>query len=790
MAASAVSPEAPSRVRRVPDLRLTGLGAAAWAGALGGHLLARGSYGALQPATVAVGLLVVGLLVAGLVVVGVVGGGLAQRAPAAMAWALVAVVLGGVTLLRVEAVADGAVAGLAERRAVATVRASVVSDPVVRSGPFSDVLVYRVSVSRVSDPVELETRAPVVVLAEPGSQPPAWGSTVELRGRLAPADDVDTAALLAPYSSPRVLEPPSAPHRWAGSVRRSVRESAGGPAPGDRLVPALVDGDDAALPEEVVTDFRTAGLTHLTAVSGANLTILLAFLLPVARWGGVRAHGLLVVGALGIAGFVLLARPEPSVLRAAAMGTAALVGLTWGGRSAGARSLGAAVLGLLLLDPGLAVTWGFALSVAATAGILFLAPPVRDALCGYLPRWAAEAVAVPLAAQLACTPLVAALSGQVSVVAVAANLLAAPLVGPTTVLGLAAGLLGLVTDTLAAVPGWVAGVCAQGIVLTARAAATAPGAAVPWSPSGWPLLALVLLCLVLAWATPRLVRSPRVALVVATVLALALLRPPLPPGLRDLLPGSWPPEGWLMVMCDVGQGDAIVLDAGGGSAVVVDAGPDPRLVDDCLTRLGVRELPLVVLTHFHDDHVAGLPGVLRGRRVGEVLTSPLRSPSYGAASVDEALREAGVPQRVPAPGERLSLGALRWQVLGPPGAAAEDPNDASLVIAADVNGTRVLLTGDVQQAAQSALERAWSVSDVDLLKVPHHGSRYQDAGFLESLGAEVALVSAGEDNDYGHPAPDTLAMLRATGAGVWRTDTSGDLAVVRRGGAVVVVPRG
>ena len=224
--------------------------------------------------------------------------------------------------------------------------------------------------------------------------------------------------------------------RASAHLRAALRRSVSGLPPDRRaLVPALVDGDDAGLDPALKDDFRTTGLTHLLAVSGTNLTLVVGFALVVARWLRVRGRWLYVVGAAGIAGFVLVARAEPSVLRAAVMGTVALVGMGANGRDRGTRALGVATVVLLLLDPGLASAIGFALSVLATAGILLLAPGWRDALGRWLPRWLAEAVAVPTAAQLACTPLIAAISGQVSLVAVLANLLAAPMVGPATVLG-------------------------------------------------------------------------------------------------------------------------------------------------------------------------------------------------------------------------------------------------------------------------------------------------------------------------------------------------------------------
>jgi competence protein ComEC len=568
----------------------------------------------------------------------------------------------------------------------------------------------------------------------------------------------------------------------AEAVRVSVREAAaGGPDQAAALVPALVTGDDATLSEELVGDFRTSGLTHLTAVSGTNLTLVLAFLLLLARWARVRGRGLLVVGLLGVVGFVLMARPEPSVIRAAAMGTVALLGLGSGGRAAGVRALGAAVLLLLVADPWLAVSPGFTLSVLATAGILFVAPGFRDALARWLPRPVAEAVAVPLAAQLACTPVVAALSGQVSLVAVAANLLAAPAVGPATVLGLLGGLVGLVVPWLGAVVGRLATWSAQVIVVVAEHSADLPSAALDWSTSGPALALLTVLTLVGAAAAPHLLRRPGATIAVVVLLALVIARPVPTLG--------WPPPGWVLVMCDVGQGDALVLAVGPHEGVVVDAGPEPELVDGCLRRLGVERVPAVVLTHFHADHVDGLPGVLRNRAVGEVEVTSLREPEYGADQVDDWAAAAGVPVRTPAFGEVVDLGGVTWQVLAPERILDDSPNDASVVLLVETAGIRMLLSGDIEPPAQAAL-LGENLGAVDVLKVPHHGSRYQDEELLTGLGARIALVSVGEDNDYGHPAPGTLDLLEDAGATVRRTDEDGDVAVVVDDGELRVVSRG
>jgi competence protein ComEC len=596
------------------------------------------------------------------------------------------------------------------------------------------------------------------------------------------------AAILSTHEGPDIRAGPDPWWRASGRMRQALRDSAAR-LPADRrvLLPALVDGDDAGLDPALVDDFRTTGLTHLLAVSGTNLTLVVGFLLVVARWLGVRGRWLHVVGAAGIAGFVLLARAEPSVLRAAAMGTVTLVGLGSNATDRGTRALGVATVALLLVDPGLASSVGFALSVLATAGILLLAPAWRDALGRWLPRWVAEAIAVPAAAQLACTPLIAAISGQVSLVAVAANLLAAPAVGPATVLGLVGGALTLGWAPLGRLVATVAGWFVGWIVLVARHGAAMPTAAVGWGSGPVALTVLTVLSLGVALGAPRLLGRRTTGLACATALALTVL-------VRLPTPG-WPPDGWLMVMCDVGQGDGLVLNTGlAHTAVVVDAGPDPRLMDRCLTGLGIRRVPLVVLTHFHADHVDGLPGVLSGRRVDAVEVSRLADPPEGVALVRRAAAAAGLTPTTAPYAQTRQIGDLQLEPVWPlPDSPTVGPgdgstaNNASVVMLARVHGVAFFLGGDVEPEGQATLAALLPGLHVDVLKVPHHGSRYQDLPFLQSLHARLALISVGADNDYGHPAGETLAGLAATGERVLRTDLDGSIAVVERDGRLSAV---
>ncbi len=755
----------------MPDLRAVALGLGAWTGAL---------VVLLAPGWVALGTVVS--------TVAVVGTGVVRRWWS-LAWlgplgALVAVA--GVAALQHALLTTSPLAALAEDGAVVDLELELTSDLRIVSGQFGELQVVRAEATHVEGRGSAwSLAAPVVVMADAEWPRLPLGTTLETTARLAPGDG-DVVALVRPSGEPRVVGEPDVWWDAAAAVRRSVRAAvAGRDTDARELVPALVVGDDGGLDPDLADDFRTTGLTHLLAVSGTNLTLVVGFLLVLGRWVGVRGPRLYALGVIGIVGFVLTARAEPSVVRAAAMGSVALVGMGRNGRSRGVRGLGVAVLGLLLVWPRLAVTAGFALSALATAGILLLAPVWRDALMRWTPRWVAEAVSVPLAAQVACTPVVAALSGQVSLVAVGANLLAAPAVAPATVLGLSGGLLGLVWGplgvTVAAPAAWSAG----WIIAVARWGAGIPTAAVDWGTGPVALGLLTGLCLLSVPLAPRVLGRPGATLACTGLLVVVMLvRPPTP---------GWPPDGWVLAMCDVGQGDALVLRAGPTSAVVVDAGPAAEATDACLDRLEVGSVPLLVLTHFHADHVGGVAGVLDGRDVDEVEGTALHEPGEGATDVGRAVGRDPAPA---AYGLTRRIGEVRLQTVWPrPGAGPTDPgesapNNASVVLVAEVAGVRVLLTGDVEPSAQAALARDLAGLRVDVLKVPHHGSRHQDLDWLTSLGARLALVSVGEDNDYGHPAPDLLAALSAAGASVWRTDVSGDVVVVVRDGELGVVARG
>ncbi|MGH3814671.1 MAG: DNA internalization-related competence protein ComEC/Rec2 [Pseudonocardiaceae bacterium] len=623
------------------------------------------------------------------------------------------------------------------------------------------------------------------------------GQRVRATGLLAVPDRSDlTVAVLRVQDRPEVLAAPTAVQRVAERLRSGLRLAAGvlDPEPAG-LLPALVVGDTSTMVPTVEDEFRAAGLAHLTAVSGANVAIVCGAVLGLARLARAGPRTAAILAGLVLVGFVVLCRPSPSVLRAAAMGVVTLLALMLGRRRSAVPALCAAVLVLLLVDPALGCDPGFALSVLATGGLVLLAPGWAAGLRSHgVPPGIAEALAIPAAACVVTAPVVAGLSGEVSLVAVMTNLLATPAVALATVLGVLATVLGSLHPGAAAVVVHLAGPAVGWLVAVGHHGAAVPDGVMRWpgGASGALLLALLAVAVLLA------MRAHRLRVLAAAGLAGALLV--LVPT-RYVVPG-WPAAGWAVAACDVGQGDAVVLaTAEPDRAILVDTGPDPGLVAACLDRLGIRRLALVVISHLHADHVGGLVGALRGRAVSAVALGPGRSPPWAFAEVMRATTVAHVPVVAVTAGQRLSWPGLVLDVLAPLRAspAVGDPeaeadgttvNNTSVVLRATTPAGRVLLTGDMELDAQADLLAARTDLRADVLKVPHHGSRYTAEEFFAAVRPRVAIVSVGARNRYGHPSQHVLNALAKVGSRVMRTDLNGDVAVAAGGTGLQVVVRG
>ncbi len=732
--------------------------------------------------------------------------GVAWRWGAARPWAAALALTGVIVSLMLCSAAGqgmrnraGSVPDLAAERATVELAAIVAAEPRVLAADAERPL--RVSV--LVDITHVVGRGqgslvstPVLIIGDASWAELAWRDRIEASGRLSPADSGQSlVAILAARGPPRRVGDGGLIVAAAESVRHGMRQAVDGlPEDPRGLLPALVVGDRSLTPPALTDDMRTTGLTHLSAVSGANVSLILLAVLGCCRLGGLPRRLRPWVAGLALAGFVVLARPDPSVLRAAVMGSIGLVGMLASRRASGLPALAGAIVVLLCLDPALATSYGFALSSLATLGLLVFARPWAHYLSQRLPprlRFLGPAIALPLAAQATCAPVLVLLQGSISVVGVLANVAAAPLVAPATIVGILVALSALLSPGLAAAVAWVAAIPAGGIGWIAHACARVPLGSVPWPSSVPGALLLAGLTVVVLTMGAWLLRSAsrhRAALVALLILVLALLWPVGDPG--------WPVPGWRLAACDVGQGDALVVATQPGHALVVDAGPDPSVVDGCLRRLGVSEVDALVLTHYHADHVNGVPGVLHGRTVHAVYATPVEEPQAQARTLARVLAEAQVPLRSMVACDVLVAGDVvaqaRWP--GPPITGGSVPNNAGVVLDVSAPGVRLVLLADIEREAAVALRRGWvrgcgtsapaaaepepeRSGRADVVKVPHHGSANQDPQLLADLAAPVSVISVGADNDYGHPAPSVLTALARQGSVVYRTDRDGDILV-------------
>jgi competence protein ComEC len=696
----------------------------------------------------------------------------------------------------------GPVRALAAERAMVTVTGVVTKDPVVVGGARLDGSTVQVTM-RLQEVTgrgrTAQVSTPVLFVADQKWEHVRWHERLRVQGILVSADPGDdVVAALRPRGAPQSVGPPGLVARAAEHLRSGLREAAA-PLPADArgLLPALVIGDTSRTPQDLTDAMLATGMTHLSAVSGSNVAIVLAFAMGGASLAGVRRRWRPVVAVVVLAGFVVLARPEPSVVRAATMGTIGLIGLSRSRRAAGIPVLSAAVVVLLVVDPWLSRSYGFALSTLATLGLLLFTRSWGEAIGRRLPgriRSWGPALAIPVAAQAMCAPVVVLLQGSVSLVGVLANLLAAPLVAPATVTGVGAATVASIWPFGARLLCWLGALPALGIARVARTCATIPGGTLPW-PDGAPGAVLLTILTVFVLASGRWwVHSVRLHPVVAAGTCLLVLA-----GAAPTSAVTWPPPGWRFVACDVGQGDGLVLATTPGHAVLVDAGPDPAAINACLRRLRIRVLDSIVLSHFHADHVDGLPGALAGREVREILASPIREPPYQWTEVQAWAGARGIPVRDLAAGDHLAWAGISADVWWPARRVASGsvPNNASVVLAVRSGPLDLLLLGDVEREAAHALllelrrsaTMSAQASGFDVVKVAHHGSGNLDEQLMELVRAPIAVISVGKDNDYGHPSPKALEVLRRDGYAVYRTDQRGDVAVVASGDDAAVTWR-
>jgi competence protein ComEC len=544
------------------------------------------------------------------------------------------------------------------------------------------------------------------------------------------------------------------------------------------VLAGVVLGEDEGLSEGLRDAFRASGLYHLLAVSGQNVALLAGGVFGIAWLLGLGRAWKEVAVLAAIAAYVLAVGWQPSVVRAGVAG--ALASLAW--LAARERDpwwfllLGAFVL--LAWNPYSLLEPGFQLSFVAVAAIFVGVPRIERALAGYpVPRALALVLGVSLACTIATAPIVWLHFGSVPLYSVVSNVLAAPAVAPALGLAFAAAALEPVLPAAAAALGWLNGWVAAYLAACARVVAELPFAVVD---SGRALVVLAGLGGLL-WLGPRL-RAPRGL----RLAALALLAPVLLAAWR--LGGTNarpPPSGLRVTFLDVGQGDACLLEVP-GAALLVDQGPPEGRAATQLRRLGVRRLSALVLTHPQRDHVGGAADVLERVQVGFVLDPALAAASPEQHAALAEARERGVPVVVARAGDRYRFGDLRISILWPdgPGTPGADPNLRPIVLVASYGEVDVLLTAD----AESPVTLPLDPPRVEIMKVAHHGS--SDDGLpalLERARPQIAVISVGLGNDYGHPTPATLsALAQVRGLTALRTDRDGRITIESDGRRIEV----
>ena len=710
----------------------------------------------------------------------------ARRALAALLGA--ALVLGGLSLwLQTELTKPSWLVQLAESKTKAPVQLEVLNRPKVIFQNFDRTDVYGVAVFLESiDGNPVDGRGYLIY----DGVELARGVSVSFEGKFEPAGrNSRDAFLVKPLSEIAIVSAPENTQGLLNALRANYVASLSGVTPDAKtLVAGLAIGEISDLSPELEEQMRIVSLTHLVAVSGSNCAIVvgMVYLIAVGLRFGRAGRTVISLAALGL--YVLLIGPDPSVLRAGVMAASVIVMIALGRRTWALNALAIAAIILLIADPWLAVEFGFGLSVLATAGILLLAPAMSEKLSSRMPVPLALGLSVTLAAQLFCLPLLMQLQPGLPTYSVIANLLAGPMVAPVTVLGMIALVLTPIAPPMVSMISWLASLGTWVIEVVAIFFSGLPIAYFPWA-TGWPatILSVLLIIAVAMWLLADSVPMKQLGVSALVVVAVATISTP---AASEILPKSWPLKDWSLVACDVGQGDAFVIQSEGRTAVV-DVGSDDALINSCLAELGVSRIDLLVLTHFDFDHVGGIKGAISTRSVSTAIVSgfPDDRPATKEAIDLLSTRQARLITAEP----RISgtLGEFAWRVIAPSKKASEakDSNDASVVMIFSGPDYDLLLLGDLGEAGQqrissSAISILGSSDKPLILKVSHHGSNDQSSALHERLRPELAVISVGEANGYGHPGKELLDLLARSGSQVLRTDLHGSLAIAVSSGAI------
>ena len=626
-------------------------------------------------------------------------------------------------------------------------------------------------------------------LVVPGETRLQVGASYIANLHLQPSSDLERAGffgrLRGEYS---LLTEPDSWRRQISELRDNFALRISGPTPDSvALVLGLTVGDRSRLSDELTLAMRDLSLSHIVAVSGANLAIAMGAVFFLASALGISRGKRYAAASAAALCYAVVVGPEPSVLRAVFMAHVILLCLALGRKSATLVAVSWAALILLAVDPFLAIDFGFALSIAATTGILTLARPLQRILQAKLPRVLALGIAVSMSAQLFTMPILLMLQPGIPSYSILANLLAMPLLTPITLLGLLAFALQSLPSTteyltmLAAWPAWL-------IEQLAHMLIDLPFTRLAW-PGGQLGVAIATLIVIKVAASLHLTRRRGALAVAAAVLAAtsSIFAS------MESRAASFPSD-WSVIACDVGQGDAMLIRSE-GSVALIDVGPRPQALGACLDQAGISRVNLLVLSHFDMDHVGGLQAIVDCCEIERVLIPDFEDGREIASIVERQLTaKSELEIYRAAAGLSGQLGRAKWTVLSP-GAiekSGSDSNAASIAIYFATEDLRLISLGDVPAGVQDRIAHNHAgmlMANLHLpsiIKVSHHGAADQSLSFMKTFAPDFAVFSTGHGNSYGHPTEIALDLAREAGAKIVRTDQSGSAVFVESQGTLTL----
>jgi competence protein ComEC len=567
-------------------------------------------------------------------------------------------------------------------------------------------------------------------------------------------------------------------------IRRAVTRWVGARDPtSGALVTAVLIGDRAAIADDVRERLQVSGTYHVIAISGGNIAVFVVIVSALCRLVGLGPRPAAMATLVVLLLYAAVVVSGPSVRRAVLVAVLYLAARAVDHRAPPWQAAAMACAGLLVAWPLDVRDVGFVLTFGAAGALLAVAESTRMATVPAAIRWLLQSIAASLAVEAVLLPVQATAFGRVSIAGVVLNLVAVPAMTVAQLSGLAV-VVADVAGTGASALGWVADLSVRLLLWSASLAEAAPWLTDRAPPPAWTSVAVYYTALA---GAVRGTGKLRAIGAVACVAVGWLVAFGLPEGLRRAPESA---KHMRLTMLDVGQGEAMLLQPSTGPPVLIDTGGRPfgggldvgtRVVAPALWARGVTSLAAMLITHGDPDHMGGAAGVLASLAVGESWMG-IRVPRHvpGNDLLTE-LDARGIGVRYLRAGDAMPLEGLRLRVLHPPAPDWERQrvrNDDSVVIEATYGDVAFLLLGDVSAEIERLLVPQLTRARVRILKVAHHGSKTSTSqALLDAWRPQLALVSAGRGNSFGHPAREVLARLDAAGVRLLRTDLGGELTV-------------